>query len=316
MRTAKRGMRYLTTGPIARKAEDLWPLLQILRGPDGLDPATQDWELGHPDEVDLTQVTIHPILDNGRTKVQADIQASIMKAVHAFESDGARVEQVHFQDLKDSFEIWSALLGTAGPKGQFRGDMRKSMGQTWGELFKWFVRSSEHTLPAIILALTEDLDSYFPQMTAKNEAKGDALKAEISEQLGENGVILMPVYPSVAPKHYKALANPLAAAYCAIFNVLEFPSTTVPMGLNAEGIPVGFQIVGNHGKDHLTIALAQKLEQKIWWLGATRKNQVCDLSHNCWRFLYIYIPKFSFLIETRPFWSYNDCLIFPRAVAV
>ena len=32
---------YLTTGPLARRAEDLWPLLQVLAGPDGNEAASQ-----------------------------------------------------------------------------------------------------------------------------------------------------------------------------------------------------------------------------------------------------------------------------------
>src|SRR5207237_4871758 len=39
-------LRYLTTGPIARHAEDLMPLLRILAGPDGDDAGCVAMELG------------------------------------------------------------------------------------------------------------------------------------------------------------------------------------------------------------------------------------------------------------------------------
>jgi fatty acid amide hydrolase 2 len=52
-------------------------------------------------------------------------------------------------------------------------------------------------------------------------------------------------------------------AYTAIFNVMELPVTQVPLGLNAEGLPLGVQVAATHGNDHLTIAIASALEEDL-----------------------------------------------------
>ena len=38
----------LAVGPLARRAEDLMPVLRAIAGPDGVDPLTREVELGDP----------------------------------------------------------------------------------------------------------------------------------------------------------------------------------------------------------------------------------------------------------------------------
>src|SRR5258708_38310424 len=45
--------RMLNLGPLARRAEDLMPLLRIMAGPDGIDPLAQPARLGDPSSVPL-----------------------------------------------------------------------------------------------------------------------------------------------------------------------------------------------------------------------------------------------------------------------
>lgn len=44
---------------------------------------------------------------------------------------------------------------------------------------------------------------------------------------------------------------------------MSVPSTSVPMGLNAEGLPLGVQIVAAQDNDHLSLACALELEKRI-----------------------------------------------------
>jgi len=61
----------------------------------------------------------------------------------------------------------------------------------------------------------------------------------------------------------QALRLHMPFAYLAIFNVLELPSTQVPLGLGQQGLPLGVQVVSTHGQDHVTIAVAQALEADL-----------------------------------------------------
>lgn len=48
-----------------------------------------------------------------------------------------------------------------------------------------------------------------------------------------------------------------------MFNVLGFPVTQCPMGLNKDGLPTGVQVVANHKCDHLTIRVAEHMEKNL-----------------------------------------------------
>jgi fatty acid amide hydrolase 2 len=56
---------------------------------------------------------------------------------------------------------------------------------------------------------------------------------------------------------------PFNWVYTGIMNVMELPVTEVPMGLNPQGLPLGVQVAGNHGCDHVTIAVALELEKEF-----------------------------------------------------
>ena len=91
---------------------------------------------------------------------------------------------------------------------------------------------------------------------------GAGLRDELLQLLGDDGVLLYPTYSCAAPRHGVPMyRHTFDWTYCGIINVMELPSTQVPLGLNAAGLPVGVQVIGAPGQDHRTIAVAQALEQ-------------------------------------------------------
>ncbi|GLG94640.1 Fatty-acid amide hydrolase 2 [Gryllus bimaculatus] len=129
----------------------------------------------------------------------------------------------------------------------------------WRELPLKLFGMSNFTLAAIVrLAMEAILPVEAP---AWAEEKTNSMVKEITEILGENGVLLFPSSPMPAMHHYASFVRPYNFAYFAIFNVLNLPVTQVPMGLNAEGIPVGIQVVGAPNKDRLCLAVAKELQK-------------------------------------------------------
>ena len=129
------------------------------------------------------------------------------------------------------------------------------------ELLRSLWGGSPYTIPSLGLALLEQLPKILPDNTAKFVSEGRALRAELVERIGPNGVMIYPPYASPAPRHRKPLVPPFNWVYTAIMNVMELPSTAVPLGLNAAGLPLGVQVVGIHDHDHVTIAVAKALER-------------------------------------------------------
>lgn len=255
------GLRYLTTGPIARRAEDLMPLLRILAGPDGLDDRCQDLPLGDPAEVDLSELTVLDVEGNGANRVAEGLRAAQRRAAEALESKGAKVVRTRIEGLRSSFEMWSTMLSRASETSYSTLLGNGTAVNALRLLPAWLVRRSPHTLPSIALALGEHVAVARGSKGEKVAAATRALREEISSRLGPMGVMLYPSHSRPAPRHRAPLLTPTAWVYTAILNVLEFPATQVPLGLDRRGIPLGVQVVANHGRDHVSIAVALALEE-------------------------------------------------------
>ncbi|CAG5106569.1 Similar to faah2a: Fatty-acid amide hydrolase 2-A (Danio rerio) [Cotesia congregata] len=79
--------------------------------------------------------------------------------------------------------------------------------------------------------------------------------------LGDNGVIICPTFIDGPHYPYEIYPRVCNVTYMMIFNAIGLPVTQCPVGLNKNGLPIGFQVVGNIGQDHLTIAVAREVER-------------------------------------------------------
>ncbi len=256
-----RALRYMTTGPIVRRAEDLWPALTALAGPDSGDPESRPFELGDPASVRLEGLVVLSVADNGVTPVSRELRQAQRRCADWLRGQGARVAHIKIDKLRRSVEIWGALLHEAGgpsfaellgegvPIGPFR------------ELGRWALGRSPHTLPALGLAVFERLPMFTGAQARKLAELGGELRRETDSLLGPNAVMLFPPYPRVAPRHGWPLLRPLQFGYTAVLNALELPSTQVPLGLGSAGLPLGVQVVAGRGRDHLPVAVACQLEK-------------------------------------------------------
>jgi fatty acid amide hydrolase 2 len=246
---AEPAMRYLTTGPITRRAEDLGLLMRILA--EGV---------GDPAAVDLRTLTVLSVEDDGRIPVHPDLVSAQREAARALADRGAAVRVARIPGLRRSLEIWSAMLDAAGGpsfRSMLGGGREIDVAR---ELLKLALGRSPHTLPALGLALVEKLPKLLGSRSARFVEEGRALRREIVELLGPRGVLLHPPHPRPAPLHDQPLWPPWYFGYTAIFNVLELPVTQVPLGLDGAGVPLGVQVAAVHGSDHLTLAVAEALE--------------------------------------------------------
>ncbi len=254
-------LTYLSTGPLARRAEDLMPLLRIIAGPDGKDPSTREFKLGDPATVKISGLNVINVPDNGSHKVSEDLRQAQQKVADYLGSKGAKVKTVHLEKLKSSIDIWSSSIDDA-TKTLYRnllGD-GKDISPIW-ELLKFPFGASPHTLPSIVLALIENIPRMMPSRLKKFVELGKELRAELIQMIGPNGVMLYPSFANPAPKHNAPLISPFKYAYTAIINIMTFPVTQTPLGLNQQGLPLGVQVAGIPGNDHLTIAVGLELEK-------------------------------------------------------
>ncbi len=254
-------LRYMTTGPLTRRAEDLWPLISLLAGPDGEDAGCRLVSLGDPGAVDLPSLDVLVVEDNGILPVHPELRSVLWMAADHLARAGARVRAECIPALRDSGFIWASMLSEAGGPSyaeRLGGGRPVSPGRA---LIQCLCGLSPYTLPSIGLVWLERLTASRPADRQRYVEAGRRLREDLCRRIGPRGVLLFPPYPEPAPPHHRPLIPPFQWLYTAVFNALEMPATAVPMGLGSEGLPLGLQVVAIHGNDHLCVAAALELER-------------------------------------------------------
>lgn len=250
----------LTAGPLARRAEDLMPLMRLISGPDGIDPQTRAVELGDPASVSLEGLEVSLLHGASFFPASREMRNSCERVAGALQARGAKLRELDFGDLKRALYHFLVALGNGGgesllelltpaggPPATVRGVLRG--------------RGSLHTWPTIWLTLGEALLERLPETGVERTlAAKRALADEFNATLGD-GVALYPSHSRVAPRHDSTVKRPWAIQPTVLFNVTNSPVTQVPIGLNSERLPLGVQVVAAHGKDHIPIAVALELER-------------------------------------------------------
>ncbi|XP_060084482.1 fatty-acid amide hydrolase 2-like [Ylistrum balloti] len=249
----------LSTGPMCRYAEDLLPLLKVFAGPE----STQKARLN--DQVDLHSLKVYSMLDDGGSLLVSPVDKQLKEAQckvekYLEEKLKLKVERVNLHRMKYGLEVWTAKMNTGGGK-KFAELMSDDNGKVncVVELFKWLVGCSQHTLPAISLGLFEKIQ--IPETDKKFLRVFKKLESDVTNLLSNNGILLYPSHPKVAPYHNEPILYPFNFAYTGVFNTLGLPVTQCPLGLSKEGLPLGLQVVTGMNNDRYTIALAKEIEK-------------------------------------------------------
>jgi fatty acid amide hydrolase 2 len=255
---------YLGCGPLARSVADLALLLPLLAGAcEKTRDFVKEWSLLDPASVDPKRLRVFPVEDS-TIKAHPSMRDAVRTATRVLEARGARVQRLRGDVLKNAIWIWAAMMMEQGETSYAELVSGNTKLPVLRELGKLLLGRSRHTTPVLAVIAAQRVMKYLP--TSRNAAlveMGRALQRELEDLLGDDGVILHPPYTQPAPRHGVPMLAPLDGGYTAVFNVLELPATVVPTGLDPRGLPVGVQVVGKRGNDHLTLGVAAMLEAEL-----------------------------------------------------
>lgn len=254
---------FMVTGPLARRVDDLYRILSLIAGPDGRDAAVRPMPLHDPGRVDLRGVRVMALPRIGRVSIRPSIRGAVHRAMEAARAAGCPTRTIELPALRHAFRIWSDTLSDAAGNGDYAEVLGDGTPIPVGrELVKWTLRRSGHTAPALALVVLEKLLHRLPAPSRSYTELGVQLRAEMLEYLGNDGVIVQPTYSRPAPRHRGPYLTPFDFVCTALYNLFEFPATQVPVGVDPRGLPVGVQVVGAPGQDHLTLAVASAIEAR------------------------------------------------------
>ena len=251
-------------GPMARSARDLRLLLSIL-SPSPI--------AAKANPADLVGLKVGLWVDEPEFHLDPQVRASVLRFAGALAQAGAHVEPVetplHVGFLLEvqRLLLLSVVASDLPPAQQAKLQMRRWQAQV---ALKFGADPNGWAADAMASAATH-----------REWLEADNARARMAEAIGLafsiHDVILAPATPVVAfphdhrPFRKRTLAMsdgsriPYFALrqWIALASTLGLPATTVPVGITAEGLPIGVQIIGPAGGDSKTLAVAQACEDEI-----------------------------------------------------
>jgi fatty acid amide hydrolase 2 len=245
-------------GPLARRAEDLMPLVRLMAGPDGEDELARDAQLGDPAGVSLEGLRVVVSESGTLGPTGPELAQARERAAGALAAAGARLERVATKGMRRALEMYLASLSTGAVTVR---SLLEDAGTEAPRLRAMLSRGGPHTVATRIALAAERVAARVPDgRNRRVEAARDAFIAELHDTIGD-GVLLHPPAPKVAPKHGGTVGRLWWIHPMIVFNLAGLPVTQVPLGLNDDGLPLGVQVAAGPGNDHLSIAVALELER-------------------------------------------------------
>ena len=244
-------------GILANTAEDAAAVLQVAAGFDARDPASADLPVDDylaalaapsPRRLGVLSAASMPPL-------APSVEKAYRRAVDGFAAAGAEIAEIVLPDLAEARTV--ALLIQMPEALAYH---RRSLTEQ-GELYGADVRAG-FAVGEFILA-----EHY---VTAKRMM--ERYRQQMEAVLRKVDAILTPTCPIVAPRLGETtltlgdrelpVGNALTC-FTSLFNMTGNPAVSVPCGSDAEGLPIGLQIVGRPFEEGTILRLARDQEQRL-----------------------------------------------------
>ncbi|MBI2170917.1 MAG: amidase [Chloroflexi bacterium] len=248
-------------GPMARCVEDCAILLSAMAGHDPKDETSAS--LSAPDY----RATLRGPVRGLRaglprpffTGVQSGVREAVERAVRLLEELGVGTEEVEAPSLEEAAAIAQGIMGPE--VAAFHQEMVKT-------------RSQEYP-PDVLRRIVANL-----AIPAVEYVKAQQLRASFTQRyhdlMGRYDVLLTPTEPitaqamgatTVVIDGQERTNQGLLTRFTSPFNSTGLPAISVPCGFDADGLPVGLQIVGRAFDEATVLRVAYAYEQATAWHG-------------------------------------------------
>ena len=266
-------------GTLTKDVEDAAILLNIIAGHDEKDTTSANRK-----KIDYTKCLQNDVkgLKIGIPKqyfgdgINSEVKDAINEVIKQYEKMGAIVEECSL-DVADYALATYYIIACAEASsnlGRFDGIRYGYRTKDFSDLKDLYKNSrsegfGEEVKRRIILGTYVLSSGYYDAYYKKAQQVRTLVKNEFENNFKKYDVILTPTSPNVAFDIGSKIDNPLEmylSDVCTVpVNIAGLPAISIPCGVNSEGMPIGFQLIGNHFEEAtiLNAAYAYEKERKF-----------------------------------------------------
>jgi Asp-tRNA(Asn)/Glu-tRNA(Gln) amidotransferase A subunit family amidase len=237
-------------GPMARTVADVRALFDVMKGPDADDALSSPIQTKSFGEHQLRGMRVGIMESDALGVVTKETNEAVQRAGNLL-SEQFKVEPFQLTGLDQAIELWWFFFGPM-----------------IAHLFEPMVEGRESELSPMFreymsvasLKIAPTMDEFMAACV-----KRDIVRAKIIKQMRDVPILLSPVCSAPAFRHGEGNWQPVSGyrdtmRHAQWLNLAGFPGVSVPMGLSAEGLPIGVQVIGRPNEDELVLAMAEILE--------------------------------------------------------
>lgn len=258
-------------GALANTVENAARALEVMNGPDPLDPSTR----GRSPETDVASAVNDPVdglrvgvLEEGMALADDGVGETVEAAVATLESAGVTVERLSVPSMSEMLPLFSHITGAEfaallsanglvyGAGTGYRESIRAALADAI-ERGEYGGRVREMAVVNQVVREKTGGDLYVRTWELRR-----ALSMEVNTALDSVDALVCPTMPMTAPVYGavgEADSVPMTLANTAPFDMTGHPAMSVPYG-DVDGLPVGVQIIGGWDDERTVVRLGETLE--------------------------------------------------------
>ncbi|MCW5574634.1 MAG: Asp-tRNA(Asn)/Glu-tRNA(Gln) amidotransferase subunit GatA [Burkholderiales bacterium] len=266
-------------GPMARSAEDLGLLLNVMAGHDPRDSTS----LERPVE-DYNRDLEKPLqgLRIGLPKeffaegLSADVRRTVEAAVAEYRKLGATVVDISLPNMGLSVPVYYVLAPAEASSNlsRFDGVRYGHRAAEYTDLLDMYKRTRAEGFGAevkrrILIGTYVLSHGYYDAYYIRAQKLRRLIAQDFAAAFGQCDVIMGPTSPTTAFKLGEKSADPvqmyLSDIYTIAVNLAGLPGMSIPCGFDGGGLPVGLQIIGNYFDEARMLNVAHQYQLATDW---------------------------------------------------
>lgn len=267
-------------GPFGRTVEDAAILLGAIAGHDPKDATSL--KVDRPEDysaflkLDLTGVKVGVITETFGEGLDDDVKQAVEAAIAQLKSLGAEIQEISCPRFRYGLPTYYIIAPSEASANLARYDgvkygFRKPDASNLLDMYKTtraegFGAEVKRRIMIGTYALSA---GYYDAYYLKAQKVRTLIKQDFEAAFESVDVLVCPTAPSTAFKAGEKTADPLSMYLSDLMtipvNLAGLPGLSLPCGFDAQGLPIGLQIIGNVLREDQVLHVAHAYEQSTDW---------------------------------------------------